>query len=53
VNHLSVLSLRVGFTVPLAWVEASVHNLEIGNGHARVDLRGFNRRKLRHLLQMP
>jgi len=45
---IGLIARRVGFTVPLAWVEASVHSLEIGNGHARVDLSGFNRRMAQH-----
>ena len=43
---------RVCFAVLLACVEASVHGLEIGNGHARLDLRGLNQRMTRHFLQM-
>lgn len=45
-----IASTGFAVAVLLKWMEASVDSLKIGNGHARADLGGFNRRMTQHFL---
>jgi len=48
-----VILVGVVTVVLRTWMEAEVHSLESSNDHARIDLRGLNRRMPEHLPQVP